>query len=149
MMGIKEDVRASYSVSFERRMRNWARATVGSSAGFACVKWDSMDVRGDLEGSPLPILTGEAEDTDVALSTLLIRYRRAVELYWTWGDADADLSALARRCGEGVDYRTFGKRVIDGHRLLQAELSRRAEAWRLNREQAENATKAARLTENA
>ena len=141
-MGLKEGVRASYGEAFERRMRNWARAMAGSSGSYAAVTWG--EPRGtDLTTPPPPVLTGEAEDTSAALATVLVRYRRAVELYWAWGDRDADLSALARRCGEGVDYRTFGRRVIDGHVLLQAELARRTEAWRQQRDRNENAIRVA------
>ncbi|MBS0368423.1 MAG: hypothetical protein JSS57_04380 [Proteobacteria bacterium] len=139
-MGIKEDVRASYTVSFERRMRNWARSVAGSSLGFAQVNWDSCG--GGSDESPLPILSGEAEDTGKALEKLAIRYRRAVELYWMWGDSDAELTVLGRKCA--VDYRTFAGRVIDGHRLLQAELTRAAEAWRTHRERSESMVSAAR-----
>ncbi len=136
-MGIKEDVRASITPSLAQRMRNWARSVAGSSLGYSSMNWDRLDVRTDFEASPLPILAGEADDTGKALETLPIRYRMAVELYWLWGDMDEELTALARRCA--VDYRTYGGRVIEGHRLLQAELSRAAEAWKKCREASEKA----------
>lgn len=142
-MGIKEDVKASYSEGFKRRMRNWARSVVGSSIGLAQVNWD-FPGGSDETGAPIPILQGEAEDTGKAFEKLPVRYRRAVELYWLWGDEDAELSVLGRKCC--VDYRTFGHRVIDGHRLLQAELARAAEAWRLNRERSEQAVAAAKFS---
>lgn len=142
-MGIKEDVRASYSEGFKRRMRNWARSVAGSSIGLAQVNWD-FPGGADENGAPIPILQGEAEDTGKAFEKLPARYRRAVELYWLWGDEDAELSVLGRKCC--VDYRTFGSRVIDGHRLLQAELARAAEAWRLNRERSEQAVAAAKIS---
>ena len=140
-MGIKEDVKASYSDSLKKRMRNWARSVAGGSEGFAQVNWD-MEPRGTDDEAPLPILSGEAEDTGRALTTLPIRFRRAVELYWMWGDEDAELSVLGRKCA--VDYRTFGGRVIEGHALLKAELARAAEAWRQHRERSEAAVSLAR-----
>ena len=36
-MGIKEDVKASYSDGLGKRMRNWARSVTGNSEGFAQV----------------------------------------------------------------------------------------------------------------
>ena len=140
-MGIKEDVKASYSDSLKKRMRNWARSVAGGSEGFAQVNWD-MEPRGTDDEAPLPILSGEAEDTGRALRPLPIRFRRAVELYWMWGDEDAELSVLGRKCA--VDYRTFGARVIEGHALLKAELARAAEAWRQHRERSEAAVSLAR-----
>ena len=143
-MGVKEDVRASYMAGFAVRMRNWARSMAGSSVGFAQINWD-FDSRAEDGGAPLPILTGEAEDTGKALEVLPIRYRRAVELYWMWGDQDADLTVLGRKCA--VDYRTFGARVIEGHALLQAELARATAAWRRHREHSEAAVAVAHRIE--
>lgn len=143
-MGIKEDVRASYMTGFAARMRNWARSMAGSSVGFTQINWD-FDPRYNDGGVSLPILMGEAEDTGKALETLPIRFRRAVELYWMWGDADADLTVLGRKCA--VDYRTYGARVIEGHALLQAELARAAAAWRAHRARSEAAVAVAHRIE--
>ena len=140
-MGIKEDVKASYSAALGKRMRNWARSVAGSSEGFAQVNWD-FEPRSTDDDVPVPIMAGEAEDTGKALATLPMRFRRAVELYWVWGDEDAELSVLGRKCA--VDYRTFGARVIEGHALLKAELARAAEAWRQHRERSEAAVSLAR-----
>ena len=140
-MGIKEDVKASYSDGLGERMRNWARSVTGNSEGFAQVNWD-FEPRSTDDDVPVPILSGEAEDTGKALATLPMRFRRAVELYWIWGDEDAELSVLGRKCA--VDYRTFGARVIEGHALLKAELARAAEAWRQHRERSEAAVSLAR-----
>jgi len=131
MMGIKEDVRASYTTGFQHRMRNWARSVSGMGSSLAQVNWDFTGGSTD-DGPSIPILQGDADDTGKALETLPIRYRRAVELYWMWGDEDAELVVLGRRCA--VDYRTFGGRVIDGHQMLQAELARASEAFRRQRE---------------
>lgn len=117
---------------FVRRMRNWARAKAGSSLSYASVRW-GLKVSGEGCGAPLPIMEGEADDTDRALQTLDVRYRRAVELFWAW--EETELAVLARKCG-GIEYRTYAKRVIDGHVLLRAELFRQAEAWRARRDAA-------------
>ena len=87
-------------------------------------------------------IVGNMLAPDKALATLPMRFRRAVELYWIWGDEDAELSVLGRKCA--VDYRTFGARVIEGHALLKAELARAAEAWRQHRERSEAAVSLAR-----
>lgn len=107
--------------------------------GLAQINWNFDGCSTD--ECPLPILHGEAEDTDRALKTIPIRYRRAVELYWIWGDQDAELTVLGKKCA--VDYRTFGNRVIDGHRLLLAELARDSEAWRMQREKSKSAVERA------
>ena len=121
-----KEIMAAIPDDFARRMRNWARNICGSSLGYAQARLDEVHVSGFREAG-MPTLSGEASDTADALATLEARYRRAVELFWVW--EDAELSTLARRCG-GIEYRTYAKRVMDGHALLQSELSRRADAWR-------------------
>jgi len=119
--------------AFVRRMRNWARSRCGSSAGFAQVDWDIKGSSGYCEAH-MPVLGGEADDTDRALQVLPIRFRRAVELFWAW--EQTELIVLAQKCG-GIDYRTYVARVKDGHSQLRAELAKRTEAWRVDRERTE------------
>jgi len=131
-------VLAELDEGFIRRLRNWARSRCGSSAGFAQVDWDIKGSSGYCE-THLPVLGGEADDTDLALQTLPVRYRRAVELFWAW--EQTELTVLARKCG-GIDYRTYVARVKAGHTLLRAELARSSEAWRADRLAREKASKA-------
>lgn len=114
---------------FIRRMRNWARACTGLSNSLAyasnSIFRDTVSVRGERD---IPILLGEASDTDEAIALLPVRYRQAVMLFWQY--EGSPLAHLARRCGIGVDYRTYEKRVIDGHDLLRGQLARLAECRR-------------------
>jgi len=124
-------VMADLTEDFVRRMRNWAMGSCGSSIDFAQVDLAGGGGTGaGYREASMPVLTGEAKDTDDALHALPIRYRRAVELYWAW--ETTELSVLARRCG-GIDYRTYVIRVKDGHILLRVELAKRAEEWRARR----------------
>jgi hypothetical protein len=120
------EIMAALPDDFVRRMRNWARHAAGSSLGYAQVKYDG-EPSGGYREAPMPIMSGEADDTGAALQTLPIRYRRAVELWWAW--EDTEVSVLARRCG-GIDPKTYARRVMDGHGLLRSELARRHEAYR-------------------
>lgn len=70
----------------------------------------------------MPLLIGEAEDTGAALSKLPNRYKQAVSLFWQY--EGRPLAWFARRCGEGVDWRTYEKRIIQGHELLKSEIAR-------------------------
>lgn len=140
-MGIKEDVKASYSEGLKRRMRNWARSVSGIAGNLAQINWDFTAGRTD-DGPPIPILQGDAHDVGKAFEALPARFRRAVELYWLWGDEDAELTVLGRKCE--VDYRTYGQRVIDGHGLLKAELARAEAAWKEHRQRSEAAILRAR-----
>ena len=130
-------VLAELDEAFIRRMRNWALGRCGSSMGFAQVDWDIKGSSGYAEAH-MPVMTGEADDTDRALQTLPTRYRRAVELFWAW--EQTELTVLAQKCG-GIDYRTYVVRVKEGHAQLRAELSRRAEAARQERVRIEQAVK--------
>lgn len=128
-------VLAELDEAFIRRMRNWALGRCGSSMGFAQVDWDIKGSSGYAEAH-MPVMTGEADDTDRALQTLLVRYRRAVELFWAW--EQTELTVLAQKCG-GIDYRTYVTRVKEGHAVLRAELARRADAARQERTRVEQA----------
>ena len=130
-------VLAELDDAFVRRMRNWALGRCGSSMGFAQVDWDIKGSSGYAEAH-MPVMTGEADDTDRALQTLPTRYRRAVELFWAW--EQTELTVLAKKC-DGIDYRTYVVRVKEGHAQLRAELSRRAEAARQQRTRIEQVVK--------
>lgn len=114
---------------FIRRMRNWARGRAGLSSSLAYASSSIFRAAAGERGErDIPILQGEASDTDEAIALLPVRYRQAVMLFWEY--EGAPLAHLARRCGVGVDYRTYERRVIDGHELLRCELARLAERRR-------------------
>lgn len=126
MSDLVMDIMGALPDDFVRRMMNWARFKVGSSMGYASVDLKAGAAGGYREAK-LPLISGEAKDTDMALQTIEVRYRRAVELFWSW--QDSELVVLARRCG-GIDKRTYAKYVIEGHSLLRSELSKQHDAAR-------------------
>jgi hypothetical protein len=129
---MSKKIYGAISESFIRRMRNWALTTAGvvpmSYAMSSCYGISSGDTYGD---SREPILLGEAEDVHAALIKLPLRYRLAVMSFWRY--EGRPLSWFAPRCGEGVDWRTFERRVMQGHELLKAELARQHEKVELYR----------------
>lgn len=114
---------------FIRRMGNWARAQAGGSIRYAQSSvWDGGRYNAGYAEPPIPILEGEADDTDAALRTLPARYQQAVRLFWLW---DLNVAVLARK--SACDPKTFESRLEEGHALLRAELYRRSEQWRATR----------------
>lgn len=126
MSELVKDIMGVLPEDFVRRMRNWARFKSGSSLGYASVDLENGAAGGYREAR-MPMLSGEGEDTDKALQTLEVRYRRAVELWWAW--EDTEVTVLARRCG-GIDKKTYARRVMDGHVLLRSELARLCDAYK-------------------
>lgn len=126
MSELVKDIMRALPDDFVRRMRNWARFKTGSSLGYATVDLENGTAGGYREAR-IPILSGEGEDTDRALQTLDVRYRRAVELWWAW--EDTEITVLARRCG-GIDKKTYAKRVMDGHVFLRGELACLCDAYK-------------------
>lgn len=107
---------------FVRRMRNWARSALGN--GFGTVKamdYGAVHTGGYREAS-MPVLTGEADDTERALAAVPIRYRQAVIMFWQYEGRSWVLHGQNR----GVTDKTFKAWVRLGHALLRAELVRRS-----------------------
>jgi hypothetical protein len=112
---------------FIRRMRNWARAVSGQIDSLRS-SWaiDPALINHGLEGAPIPILEGEAMDTDVALRTLPERYRWAVEEFWS----REGRSLREHTRGRDMSASTFETWVMVGHDLLRASIARQNEQWR-------------------
>lgn len=118
---------------FVRRMRNWAKSNAGmGSLGYGQQPMWRATPSGGRGELPINILSGEASDTDAAIAKLPARYGQAVKLFWQY--EGQPLTALAKRCGVGVDYRTFEKRVMDGHDQLRGELARASDEARYKAE---------------
>lgn len=115
MAGLPED--------FVRRMRNWARARAGLLSAMG-ISFTSAYEGFRYDRSPelgIPVLAGDAEQTDALLKRLPPRYRQAVELWWD--HEGAPLRYLARKTGKhGVDHHTFVVWVQKGHEALMAEV---------------------------
>lgn len=120
-----------------RRMRNWARwnAGTGNPLGFAVQPAWRDAPTGRWGEVPIGVLGGEGSDTEIGLNALAVRYCQAVKLFWQF--EGQSLAYLAARCA--VDYRTYEKRVIEGHQLLVAELARRSAVADVQREQLRSA----------
>jgi hypothetical protein len=125
---MSDKIYAACPDDFRRRMQNWARAVTGQLSALRS-SWsvDPSVVNHGLEGAPLPMLEGEALDTDAALRTLPERYRWAVEEFWT--REGRSLRQHAR--GREIDHHTMCAWVMRGHELLRTELARRTELWRV------------------
>lgn len=130
----KHVVYQKISENFIRQMRNWALTCAGSGGTARVISsiYRALSAPGDSYGqSHEPVLIGEAEDVNLALGRVPVRYRQAVCLFWQFEGRTT--AWLAHRCGAGVDPRTYKDRVVHGHELLQVELWRdhaRAEEYR-------------------
>lgn len=112
-------------LDFIRRMRNWARAVTGQ---LAATRSNWKIEPGELQPwieAPIPILEGEAQDTDEVLRLLPERYRWAVEEFWS--REGRSLREHAR--GRQIKHDTFEVWVLKGHDLMRAELVRKSERW--------------------
>lgn len=67
---------------FVRRMRNWARSLDGSSVGTSSALWGM--VGGGSYEARIPVMMGEADDTDKAVRKLAMIYRQALEVFWLY-----------------------------------------------------------------
>lgn len=114
------------SQHFIRQMRNWAMANAGTLDGSVISSIYRGEGSGDGYGSSVPIIQGEAIDTDFSLKQIPVRYRSEVMLFWQY--EGRPLTWLARRCA--VDFRTYEKRVAQGHEMLIAELAKQSEKMR-------------------
>ena len=123
-----------------RRMRNWARWNAGSGViGIGCHPMWRDTPRGPRGELPIGVISGEAGDTETAINSMPVRYAQAVKLFWQY--EGKSLEYLSKRCS--CDYRTYERRVVDGHFKLVGELARRADQERSIRIQFEMTQKIA------
>jgi len=123
-MTTARDLLHALPTDFRRRMESWARWRITGAARRGSVGVSgiySHSPGGNSYGTQVPIMSGEAKDTDAALWTLPRELREAVETFWMFeGDSFAQCARRVR-----VDYRTFVKRLDVGHEQLRTELRRR------------------------
>jgi hypothetical protein len=113
---VSERIYADLDIDFIRRMRNWARYKDGAHVSTTPLEYVGSEFR----VSPVPILFGEAEDTDIALRHLRHVVRVCVEQWWR--NESRSLRWHGRKLQ--ISYHTFESRVVIGHRDLRAELRR-------------------------
>ena len=129
---MSERIYAEIDEDFQRRMRNWARARAGLPAAMGVAQSSIYEGPIRYDRNPearLPILEGEASDTDAMVKRLPPRYGQAVELFWDY--EGASLRALSRRCGKrGCNHETFEGWVLKGHELLVPLVAEHTRHWR-------------------
>ena len=120
---MSERIYAELSHDFIRRMRNWVKAR---DMAVTPSSWPGPhNIYGRCDGSgymeaPMPLLCGEAQDTEAAIRRLPGRYRDAVKQFWLYEGQPKRWHGRAR----GIHRDTFEAWVIRGHDLLKAELGR-------------------------
>ncbi len=73
------------SEQFILRMKNWAWDSSGGLCNVGISNYCIFITNdGGYRESNIPVLTGEAEDTGKALSTLSERHKQAVSLFWQY-----------------------------------------------------------------
>jgi hypothetical protein len=120
---MSERIYAELTEDFIRRMRNWVKAR---DMAVTPSSWPGPhNIYGRCDGSgymetPLPLLCGEAQDTEAAIRQIPGRYRQAVTQFWSYEGQSL------RRHGQrrGVSYHTFEAWVVEGHERLKAELAK-------------------------
>ena len=127
---------------FTRRMVNWARWKLGGIATAEISSVYADQTGGGYREAPIPLLVGEAEDTEAAINAIPERYRYAVQQVWVYLGRPSAWHARLR----GIDYRTWDGWVNRGHQLLQEELARRAAIANMLRIQREEVERAARVS---
>lgn len=78
---LHDDIIGALDHDFVRRMDNWARSLDGSSVGTCSKLWGN--VGGGSYEARVPVLMGEARDTDRAIRALPQRYQEVVTIFWT------------------------------------------------------------------
>ena len=123
---------ADLTDDFCRRMRNWARwwddsvGTIGPQGVQAC---NLEPVSDRYRESTEPLLWGEAEDTNKAITSLPARYEQVVRQFWLYEARSLRWHGRKR----GVHHETFEIWLIRGHELLVVELRRQHAAYQAHR----------------
>lgn len=94
----------------ERLMRNWARWKTGAPIGLAVSSAYELEGRGRREEAPVPLLNGEAMDTEKAVLDLPGDLFHVVELHWL---KRGTIAEKARRCH--CSEATYYRRLDDAH----------------------------------
>jgi len=113
---------------FVRRMRNWARYRGGEGYSVQAVDYSRDVVDQRYREASMPIMCGEARDTEAAMSAVLgVLIHKVVAQFWVREGASWRDHAKALDC----NHETARARVEVGHEQLQRELYRRAHIYRV------------------
>ena len=121
---MSDTIYAKLTEDFIRRMRNWVKAR---DMAVTPSSWPGPhNIYGRCDGSgymetPLPLLCGEAQDTEAAIRQIPGRYRQAVTQFWSYEGQSLRRHAIRR----GLHHETFEAWVIRGHEALKGALAKR------------------------
>ncbi|MFM7008000.1 MAG: hypothetical protein ACKO0Z_01490 [Betaproteobacteria bacterium] len=104
-----------------RRMRNWARAGAGVGIGTLKAIDYGAEYGNGYRESRVPLMLGEAHDTELALSSIAMRYQQVIRRFWEREGMSLRWHAAQR----GIHHDTLKVWLITGHEHLQDEVSRR------------------------
>jgi hypothetical protein len=129
---MSKKIMQALSQDFIWRMRNWALANSGSEYGrIRAMDYGAVSTSGYRE-SAMPILTGEAHDTETCITAIPMRYQPAVRQFWC--NEGRPLVWHATKLGRyGVDDTVFCAWVMRGHECMQGALAAAAERRRNGR----------------
>lgn len=111
---------------FVRRMRNWQRAACGIGIGHLKAADYGAVIEGGYRETGMPIIEGEASDTEAALATVPLRYQQAVRQFWAYEGNSMRWHGRKR----GIDYHTFESWLRQGHDLCQSAIWKQAQQHR-------------------
>jgi hypothetical protein len=127
---LHDDIFAQLPEDFVRRMRNWSASLGGGSVTTSSMLWNNIG-SGSFE-SRIPVLMGEADDTDAAVRHLPQRHQEVVTVFWRYNTHDLEwMSRSTPRLRLWKIYpATFRAWLDKGHAELQVAFIRSAEANR-------------------
>lgn len=83
MAELHDEILQRLSHDFVRRMRNWSASTGGAFVTTSSAAWDCA-VRGGYAVARMPVLLGEASDTQAALWKLAAVQQEVVTIFWLY-----------------------------------------------------------------
>jgi hypothetical protein len=141
-MILHEDIISALPEDFVRIMRNWVRSTDGSAIGTSVYDFIAS---GRYEAK-IPVLMGEAQDTQRAIYKLPQRHQEVITIFWT--EHDLTLAEMARATPRvrlwQLGPASFKAWLAIAHDRLQKELKAQREAARELAAQAQTAVGKAR-----
>lgn len=132
----------TFADDYDRRMANWRRwrlygDTPGSGSAPAIYEALSTGIYNRTDprrrDATMPLLYGEAEETDAAVRSLAANLRQSIEVCYL---QSGGLERKARICGCRRD--TFKERLASARVAILAELTRRRSSYRSANERAAN-----------
>lgn len=120
---LHDDILRDLSEDLRRRMRNWARSLDGGSVTTCSQLWGNAG-RGHRAAAVIPVLMGEAKDTDKIVRRLPEREQECIAIFWTYEARDIwwMCQATERVRAWALTPERFVAYCHDGHSLLVVAL---------------------------